>query len=65
MKEKVDELREQLKLVQQTVNQLNREGVSITLTIGSQQKTVDILSKQADIDCFEIVVKEATINQEL
>lgn len=65
MKEKVVELRNKLKEVEALVNQLNREGVCITLSIASKQKTVEVMSKDSDINSFEIVVKEATINQQL
>lgn len=60
LKIKVDILKEKLKGIEESVKELQAEGVILNFNIASEQKTVDV--KTASF--FEISCK-ATINQEL
>ena len=60
MKEKVEELKDSLLVMQLLVKELQKEGVVLTFNIASEKKTVEVQSASV----FEISCK-ATINQEL
>lgn len=60
IKEKVEGLRIMLLAIQESVKDIQKDGVELDFLVASEHKTVNIKSKSV----FEIIVK-ATINQEL
>jgi hypothetical protein len=60
IQEEVAEFRNDLEHIQERAKDLRERGVILTLTISSEQKTVEVKSaSQLEISC------KATINQEL
>jgi len=59
-KEKIEGFRLLLKVIEEGVKDLHKDGIQLVFTIASEHKTVEVKSN----NIFEIQVK-ATINQEI